>query len=85
MRAAGRVPILATIPFASDGQHRGLPRFNEAIDDLTRANALRRGPDLYAWFAAHPEELRDGLHPNERGVASINRLWAEAVDALYSP
>jgi lysophospholipase L1-like esterase len=57
-RRAGRIPILATIPFASDGQHRYIPRFNE--------------------------ELRDGVHPTERGIGSINRLWADAVDVLYS-
>jgi acyl-CoA thioesterase I len=85
VRAAGRVPILATIPFASDGQHRNIPRFNDAIDDLRRARSLPPGPDLYAWFAAHPEELRDGLHPNDKGVASINRLWALAADTLYAP
>ena len=83
VRAAGRVPILAMIPFASDGHHAHIDRFNQAIDDLRRANALPRGPDLYTWFAAHPGELRDGLHPDDKGIASINRLWAEAVDTLY--
>jgi acyl-CoA thioesterase I len=85
VRAAGRVTILATIPFASDGQHRHIPRFNAVIDELARAAALPRGPDLYAWFAQHPDELRDGIHPTEDGIASINRLWAEAADALYPP
>jgi lysophospholipase L1-like esterase len=85
LRRAGRVPILARIPFAAEGHHPHIPRFNDAIDDLQRANALPRGPDLYAWFAAHPDELRDGLHPGDRGIESINRLWAEAVDALYPP
>lgn len=83
-RSAGRVPILATIPFAADGQHRNIPRYNEVIDELRRANQLPVGPDLYAWFLAHPEELRDGLHPDDKGIGSINRLWAEAVDPLYA-
>jgi acyl-CoA thioesterase I len=80
---AGRVPILATIPFSSDGHHRNVPRFNDVIVDLQHARALPLGPDLYAWFSAHPDELRDGIHPNDRGIGSINRLWAEAVDTLY--
>lgn len=84
IQRAGRVPILATIPFAADGQHRFIPRFNAVIDELRRARSLPAGPDLHAWFSAHPEELRDGLHPNDRGVTSINRLWAEAVDVLYA-
>ena len=83
VRAAGRVSILASIPFASDDQHRNIPKFNRVLDDLRAANALPAGPDLYSWFATHPEELRDGVHPNDRGIVSTNRLWAEAVDALY--
>lgn len=86
VRAAGRVPILATIPFASDGQHRNIPEFNRVIEELRSASSLAAGPDLYRWFAAHPDELReDGVHPNDRGVLSINRLWAEAVDAALYP
>jgi lysophospholipase L1-like esterase len=82
---AGKLCILATIPFANDGAHDHVGRFNDAIDEVRRAAGLPRGPDLYAWFAAHPEELRDGIHPDARGIASINRLWAEAVNALYRP
>lgn len=84
VKAAGHVPILAAIPFASDGQHANITRFNEAIEELRRRNSLPRGPDLYAWFAAHPEQLRDGLHPDAKGIEAINRLWAEAVDPLYT-
>lgn len=83
VRAAGRVPILATIPFASDGQHQNIPSFNRALEEVRAANALAPGPDLYGWFVTHPDELQDGVHPNDRGVVSINRLWGEAVAALY--
>jgi acyl-CoA thioesterase I len=83
LKSAGRVPILPTIAYASDGKHRNISRFNDVIDELRRADSLPPGPDLYTWFFAHPEELRDGLHPNDRGIASINRLWAEAVSVLY--
>lgn len=86
VREAGRVPILATIPYASDGQHRNIPDFNRVIEGLRSASSLPVGPDLYRWFEAHPDELRDdGVHPNDRGIVSINRLWSEAVDALYPP
>jgi lysophospholipase L1-like esterase len=83
VRAAGRVSILASIPFASDGQHRNVPDFNRVLDELRTRNSLAPGPDLYTWFAAHPDELRDGVHPNDRGAVSMNRLWGEAVAALY--
>jgi lysophospholipase L1-like esterase len=84
VRAAGGVPILATIPFASDDQHHHIREFNRVLDDLRTKNALPAGPDLYGWFLAHPDALRDGVHPTDRGVVSTNRLWGEAVDALYS-
>jgi lysophospholipase L1-like esterase len=84
VRAAGRVPILASIPFATDDQHRHIPSFNRVIDELRETNALPAGPDFYRWFEAHPDELRDGVHPNDRGIVSMNRLWGEAVDALYA-
>jgi len=80
---AHRVPILATIPYSNDGQHANIPDFNRVIEELRDLRGLPHGPDLYAWFLAHPDELRDGLHPNDRGVTSMNRLWADAVDALY--
>jgi lysophospholipase L1-like esterase len=83
IRAAGRVPILATIPYSSDGQHNSIPDFNLVLEEIRTTNALPLGPDLYKWFAAHPDELRDGIHPTDRGVVSINRLWGEAVDPLY--
>ena len=41
------------------------------------------GPDLYAWFSRHPDELRDGIHPDDRGIVSIIRLWADAMAPLY--
>ena len=81
LRSAGRVPIVATIPYASDGHHAHIPDFNLAIEEIRVESSLPKGPDLYSWFAAHPDELRDGLHPNDRGIVSINRLWADAVEA----
>lgn len=82
IKAAGKDPILARIPFAPE-EHEGIPKFNEVVDALTKKHNLTPGPDLYAWFKAHPDELEDKLHPNDKGVVSINRLWAQAVDGLY--
>jgi acyl-CoA thioesterase-1 len=83
IRAQGRVPILARIPAAHDDSHAGLPAFNAAIDELTRSQRLPRGPNLYAWFQAHPEHLEDRLHPNAAGILAHQRLWFEAVAWLY--
>ena len=84
LKESGHVPILATIPYSTDGQHANIPSFNRVIEDIRLDNALPKGPDLYAWFSSHPDELRsDGLHPNDKGAKSMNRLWADAVDSLY--
>lgn len=83
VRAAGHVPILARIPYASDGHHSTIPAFNAVVDQLRRDNSLHAGPDLYAYFRAHPGQLRDGLHPDQQGIEAMNRLWAQAVDPLY--
>jgi hypothetical protein len=76
VKAAGHIPIVARIPFSSDGGHDTIPRFNDVIAELTAEGDLLAGPDLYAWFAAHPDQLI--------GVLAINRLWAEAVARIYA-
>lgn len=83
IKAAGRVPVLARIPYAVGSAHTDIPAFNAAIDSLVKADSLMSGPDLYAWFMAHPEELSDSVHPNSTGASSMCRLWAEAMDPLY--
>ncbi len=82
LKAAGRVPIFARIPYAPK-EHNTIPQFNDVIDGVTKRNGLTPGPDLYAHFKAHVDELEDGLHPNDKGTVSINRLWAAAVEPLY--
>jgi acyl-CoA thioesterase-1 len=81
--AAGKVPVLAQIPYAADGQHDSIPEFNKVIAQVEFANCLTPGPDLYSWFLAHPDHLQDKLHPDDEGMRAINRLWAQAVDKLY--
>ncbi|XYH95920.1 GDSL-type esterase/lipase family protein [Sorangium sp. So ce1128] len=83
IEAAGRVPVLARIPFSPDGHHDAVDVFNQAIDELTTENALVPGPDLYAWFEAHPEQLTDEVHPDPAGRVAMNKLWSDAVNGLY--
>ncbi len=81
--AAGRVPILARIPFATMF-HDNLAPFNAAIDEISTSHGLPCGPDLYSWFRDHPEELSsDGVHPSDIGYRSLNRLWAMAMLGRY--
>jgi lysophospholipase L1-like esterase len=83
IKGAGHIPIIAMIPYSSDGGHDTIAKFNDVITDLTAENELLPGPDLYAWFRAHPEQLRDGVHPNDAGALAVNRLWAQAVARIY--
>ena len=81
--ADDRVPILASIPFAT-AAHETVAEFNDVIDRVRRKHGLPSGPDLYTWFSDHPDELKDdGVHPRPAGNRNINQLWAEAVDHLY--
>jgi len=84
VKAAGHIPIVAKIPYASDGSHDTIPKYNLVISELTAQNDLLPGPDLYSWFAAHPDQLRDGIHPTDAGALAISRLWAEAVASVYA-
>jgi acyl-CoA thioesterase-1 len=85
IEAAGRIPIIARIPFAAKGPADADVRaLNGVIDRVTARNGLLPGPDLYTWFSTHPEELgSDGVHPSAAGTRSINRLWYEALRPLY--
>jgi lysophospholipase L1-like esterase len=84
IEAAGHLPVIGRIPFATKGPaDTDVQALNRAIDRVTVRKGLLPGPDLYAWFKAHPEELRDGVHPSDAGTRSINRLWYEALRPLY--
>lgn len=85
IETAGRVPVIARIPFAAQGPDDvDVRALNGAIDRVAARSGLLAGPDLYAWFSTHPDELsRDGVHPSDAGIQSINRLWYEALRPLY--
>jgi lysophospholipase L1-like esterase len=84
--SAGRIPVIARIPFASKGPDDADVRaLNEVIDRVAQRYGLPSGPDLYAWFSEHRDELSaDGVHPSEAGIRSINRLWYVALRRLYN-
>jgi len=83
VRAAGRIPVVARIPFRPDSAVDYAARLDAVVDEVTKDLGLLPGPDLYSWFKAHPERLMDGLHPDDRGSVEMSRLWAEAVAPLY--
>jgi len=78
IEAAGHVPVVAPIPYSRDPAHAAIPAYNAALLALADSEGLLVGPDLYAYFAAHPDQLApDGVHPTDAGNAAINRLWAD--------
>ncbi len=82
IKAAGHDPLLAVVPWSLNG---AIADYAQACRDVAQANGLPPGPDFYAWFKAHPEELAfDRVHPNAQGVASMQRLWAEAGAFRYA-
>ncbi len=82
LKKAGKVPVIARVPFSTGRDTSGLAK---VVDEVTAAHGLPKGPDLFAWFKAHPNQLADGLHPNDVGIVEMNRLWAEAMAMLYTP
>ena len=83
IRAAGRIAVVARLPYQTKyGEDYVAPK-NRALDEVVAARGLLAGPDLDTWFRARPERLEDGLHPDAEGSVAANRLWAEAVAPLY--
>jgi len=85
VRAAGTIPMVARIPFRSDatGDRDFAARLSQVVDEVTRDEGLLPGPDLYGWFRAHPEQLTDHLHMDDRGAVEMMRLWVDAAAPLY--
>lgn len=80
----GDVPILAHIPYTTYHHSQGLDaeiqRLNVVIDEVTAANNLIPGPDLYTLVRSHPDYLGpDGLHPSNTGSVAINAMWFQTL------
>jgi acyl-CoA thioesterase I len=84
VRAAGKIPIVPRIPYRTNSKEDFAARLAAVVDAVTREERLLPGPDLYAYFRAHPERLMDGLHPDPAGAVEMIRLWAEAAAPLYA-
>jgi len=85
--AAKKKPIVARIPYRTDGNASQTAVLNEVIDRVTAEMGLTPGPDLWTHFQNNPDQLycegEDcGLHPTEEGEAAIEKLWAEVAIGL---
>jgi lysophospholipase L1-like esterase len=85
--AAGKVPIVSTVPWARTANAQAnVPALNRKLELLYAAYPqIVRGPDLYAFFNAHHDLISpDDLHASAEGMAAYRRLWAEqAVVMIY--
>jgi hypothetical protein len=82
---SGRLPVLARQPVFRGRARDAMDAFNRRIAALEHRHGLVPGPDLAAWFDAHPDQLDDDGQPNIEGRRAIARLWADAVDVWYVP
>ena len=83
VRAAGKIPVIARVPFRVGSPQDFPARLNAVVDEVTREQGLVPGPDLYSYFRANPGQLEDGLHPDAAGAREVIRRWAEAAKPLY--
>ena len=80
VRAAGKTPVVPTIPYSSlDYRREHVPLYNARLSAL---GDVTRGPDLFAYFKSHPDQLADGLHPSADGYAAYRGLWLQAKSSL---
>lgn len=82
---SGRLPVLARAAVMRGHTREAVEAFNRCIAAIERRHGLVPGPDLAAWFDAHPEQLDDAGHPSVEGRRALARLWADAVDVWYVP
>ncbi|HEX8790763.1 MAG TPA: SGNH/GDSL hydrolase family protein [Polyangiaceae bacterium] len=85
--AAGKQPVLPTIPYTGEPNHVPvITKLNDVVRQLYTqyATKLVVGPDLYQVLYDGRATMFDqpaDLHPNEAGNAAIRRAWADAAAA----
>jgi hypothetical protein len=83
--SSGRLPVLARPPAPRGGARGGVDALHRQIAAIEQRHCLVPGPDLEAWFDAHPDQLDAEGRPTLEGCRAIARLWADAVDVWYVP
>jgi acyl-CoA thioesterase I len=80
LTAANKTVYMPRIPYKVPYD---LAPYNVVLDEAVASTGTFAGPDLYAYFYVHQDQLVDGIHPNEQGAQAMNQLWADAVSRLY--
>jgi lysophospholipase L1-like esterase len=84
--AAGRIPVIPTIPGSKTANITNCgPGFNAQIQNIYNAYPqVIHGPDLWTFFRNNPGLISgDNLHPNAAGYAAMRQQWVNAVLSLY--
>lgn len=82
--ADGRIPMLPTIPYSPLIELANTPAYNKAIARVVAAKGCVAGPDFYAHFLAHPEQLQgDQTHPTQTGLIAMNQMWAAVIAGVH--
>jgi lysophospholipase L1-like esterase len=86
--AAGKVPVVPTIPWSRDPVHaRSIPELNAQIRKLYQKNPhVIPGADLYALFSQRQDLISpDNVHPSKEGCQAMRDQWADsAVASQYT-
>ena len=80
--AAGKVPVLPTIPYATEaGVNTYLDDYNAMVQKIYgEYPEVVKGPDFDAYFRENPDMLSgDGVHPSSEGYAEMRVIWAETM------
>ena len=82
--AAGKTPVIPTIPYTGEPAHAPIPAYNAQIAALYAkyGSKLVHGPDLYTVLHDGRATMFDSptdLHPNATGNAAIRHAWADAM------
>lgn len=78
----GKIPVIPHIPWGNTSAIKANgPALNAVIDGLyTSYPSIVRGPDLWAYFQAHPSYISgDGIHPTSSGYAAYRQQWASTL------
>ena len=86
--AAGKVPIIPTIPWnRNPNAETSIPPYNAALENLKDAYPeILDGPDFWTYYYENQHLISsDNLHPSDEGDLAYRRQWAEKmVETVYN-
>lgn len=83
--AAGYTPIVPSLPYVAQYLTQ-VVTLNYDLLSYAAQYGIPQGPDLYNWFALNQSGVVAGppVVPSSQGAIDTVRLWAQAMDYLYT-